>query len=70
MDVLKLSKILEGMPGISLVEGTNLYENCFVMLYKTKRMLGDKDDMFYMPKARLEISVVEYSTPKALFGKK
>lgn len=176
MDTLKLSKILEGMPGISLVEGANLYENCIVMLHKinhcspvilgidgivkedvplewegevseqlertyadaeslTERsavcisvllaleltdytvversrkgtgfdyMLGDKNDTFYMPKARLEISgieretksnnierrfnqktrqtdktdytkmpayvsVVEFSTPKALFGKK
>lgn len=176
MNTLKLSKILEGMPGISLVEGANLYENSIVMLHKmnhcssvilgidgivkedvplewegevseqlertyadaeslTERsavcisvllalelteytvversrkgtgfdyMLGDKNDKFYMPKARLEISgieretksnnlerrfnqktrqtdktdytkmpayvsVVEFSTPKALFGKK
>lgn len=174
MDALRLSRIMEGLPGVSPIEGTNLYENCIVMLCKRKHhspvmlhlegirqedcplswegelneqlertyndtesltersavcvslllaleltdytviersrkgtgfdyMLGEKSDLFYMPKARLEISgieqesesnnierryrlklqqtdksddmrmpayvsIVEFSTPKALFG--
>jgi len=135
MDTLRLSDIKQGLPGISRIEGANLYENCIVALhncghsspvtlhveglnkteysilweesfnetlertYKDEQslieraavclgvsialkqtpftviersrkgtgfdyMLGDKDDIFFMPKARLEISGINKESTK------
>ncbi len=174
MEVLELLDINKGLPGISPIEGANLYENCMVRLHRSEHispttlyvnglentrysiywentynemigrtyadeqsvteraavcisvllalkqtsytiierarkgtgfdyMLGDKDDLYFQPKARLEISgiakedennrtttryrlkarqtqksdnmelpayvsIIEFATPKAIFG--
>ena len=35
MDTIRLSDIKQGMPGISPIEGANLYENCIVALHNS-----------------------------------
>ena len=37
MDILQLSDIRQGTPGITPVEGANLYENCVVALHNSAR---------------------------------
>lgn len=45
MDTIRLSDIKRGMPGISPVEGANLYENCIVALHNEAMDLTLKGDI-------------------------
>ena len=45
MDTIRLSDIKKGMPGISPVEGANLYENCIVALHNEAMDLALKGDI-------------------------
>ena len=46
MNELKLSDIKQGLPGVSSIEGDNLYENCMVELHRqsffANLIAGDK----------------------------
>ena len=64
---LQLKNLLDGMPGITPIEGANLYENCIVQLHRCEHPMPVNLKVGGLP---AYISIIEFSTPKAVFDLK